>query len=376
MNVTRAAFGAWNGGRFMNFGIPIAEDRWITLVRSAYDRGIRTFIAADVYGTGQADVLLGKALEGLPRDSYCLVGCLGHDFYSARREGFRGYPRFTDPQLRGPADYADYLRMAAEKELERLAQHRFDVVLLHNPDSIGYSDDRVWTALQRLQEAGLTERLGVAPGPANGFTLDMILCFERFGSLLDWAMIILNPFEPWPGSLVLPAAARFGIDLITRVVDYGGVFHDDVRPGHRFPAQDHRTFRPPGWVEAANEKLERIRPIAQRRGLSMLQLACLWNLSQPRVGSVAPTLIEEGSDKPIEAKLAELATLPDLVLAPDEIAEILSIGDNKNCMRLKGGSAEHSTAPEADRWSLTSDLIGVAQRWSIDPEKDLAFIEH
>jgi hypothetical protein len=44
-------------------------------------------------------------------------------------------------------------------------------------------------------------------------------------------MVILNPLEPWPGELVLPAAERHGVKLITRVVDYGGLFHDDVRPG-------------------------------------------------------------------------------------------------------------------------------------------------
>ena len=49
--------------------------------------------------------------------------------------------------------------------------------------------------------AGLTSAIGVAPGPANGFTLDLIDCLERYGELLDWAMIILNPLEPWPGEL-------------------------------------------------------------------------------------------------------------------------------------------------------------------------------
>ena len=40
------------------------------------------------------------------------------------------------------------------------------------------------------------------------------------------------------------------MSLITRVVDYGGLFHDDVHPGHEFAGYDHRRFRPEGWVEA------------------------------------------------------------------------------------------------------------------------------
>src|SRR6202012_151645 len=120
----------------------------------------------------------------------------------------------------------------------------------------------VWTAMAKLKEAGLADRIGIAPGPANGFTLDLLLCFERFHALLDLAMILLNPLEPWPGDLCLAAAAKYEIDLMTRVVDYGGLFHDDVRPGHAFGKHDHRTFRPAGWVERGNEKLELLRPIA------------------------------------------------------------------------------------------------------------------
>src|SRR6185437_9979979 len=142
-----------------------------------------------------------------------------------------------------------------------------DLLLLHNPDRTGYTNERVWEGMRALREDGLTRLLGVAPGPANGFTLDLIDCIERFGALIDWAMVILSPMEPWPGELVLDAAAANEVKLITRVVDYGGLFHDDVRPGHPFAEYDDRKFRPAGWVEAGMEKLERMRPYAERHGL-------------------------------------------------------------------------------------------------------------
>src|SRR5580692_3060315 len=112
MDVTRTAFGAWNGGRFMNFGEPLPDERWIALVRHAFEQGVRTFITADVYGSGGADELLAGALAGLPRKDYCLVGAVGHDFYKGQRQGSRGFPRFTDPSLRPASEYAGYLRMA------------------------------------------------------------------------------------------------------------------------------------------------------------------------------------------------------------------------------------------------------------------------
>src|SRR5918999_1034853 len=176
------ALGSWSGGRFMRFGEPIAEERLEALLRPG--NGIRSVITADAYGAGEADALVGRGLKRCGVDS-------------------------------------------------------FDLLLLHNPDRRGFESAEVWTALRELRDEGLTRAIGVAPGPANGFTLDLIGCFERYGELIDWAMVILNPLEPWPGELALAAAARHGVRGITRVVDYGGLFHDDVLPGHRFAAGDH-----------------------------------------------------------------------------------------------------------------------------------------
>jgi aryl-alcohol dehydrogenase-like predicted oxidoreductase len=232
----------------------------------------------------------------------------------------------------------------------------------------------VWDALEAVRADGLTRMLGVAPGPANGFTLDVIDCLERFGDRIDWAMVILNPLEPWPGELVLPAAARHDVKVIARVVDYGGLFHDDVLPGHAFARGDHRGFRPAGWIEAGREKLDRMRPIAARHGLTLLQLACQWDLAHGPVECVAPTLIEEpGSAKPIEAKRAELAALPGhIVLNTAEVQEIRRIGDNTGSMTLKGAAPDFSGAPLPDRWEISPELAALAGRWGIEPARDLA----
>ena len=123
------------------------------------------FLTADVYGAGEADTLLGRALEGIPRDSYCLVGAIGHDFYEGQRDGSKGFPRFTSSTLRKPADYASYLRSAAEKSLARCRTDRFDLLLLHNPDATGYTSDVVWKGMEKLKEAGLTNTARRRPRP-------------------------------------------------------------------------------------------------------------------------------------------------------------------------------------------------------------------
>src|SRR4051794_34779918 len=178
----------------MHFGEPLDDERLEALLRPG--DGIHTVMTADAYGAGEADTLLGRALTGVPRESYALVGAVGHDFYEGEREGAKGFPRFTDPRLRDESGYASYLRMATERSLERIGADAFDLLLLHNPDRTGYTSPAVWEGMAALRDAGLTRRLGIAPGPANGFTLDLLDCFERFGPLLDWAMVIFGPLEP------------------------------------------------------------------------------------------------------------------------------------------------------------------------------------
>ena len=61
-------------------------------------------------------------------------------------------------------------------------------------------------------------------------------------------------------------------------------------------------------MELGNEKIDRMREVAEKHDLSLLQLACLWNLAHPAVESVIPTLIQEAGDdaRTIEAKLDDL----------------------------------------------------------------------
>src|SRR3954465_8950116 len=156
------ALGTWSGGQFMHFGEPLDDERLAALLRP--DDKIRTVITADAYGAGEVDALLGRALEGLDRDSYTLVGAIGHDFYEGEREGAKGFPRFTHPSLRGPDGYAGYVRMATERSLERVGVDRFDLLLLHNPDRLGYTRPVAWEALRAVPDEGRAWAGGASRG--------------------------------------------------------------------------------------------------------------------------------------------------------------------------------------------------------------------
>ena len=150
-----------------------------------------------------------------------------------------------------------------------------------------------------------------------------------------------------------------------------------MRPATSSPLGDHRGFRPDGWVERGLERIEAMRPIAERHGLTPLQLACQWNLAHDAVACCAPTLIQESGAgaRPVEDKRAELAATPaEVVLASAEVDEIRAIGDNTGSMVLKGGVPDHEGDERPDRWSLSAELASVGERWGIEPERDLVKI--
>jgi hypothetical protein len=109
----------------------------------------------------------------------------------------------------------------------------------------------------------------------------------------------------------------------------------------------------------------------------MIQLACDWNLAHRSVACVAPTLIQEVGPqaKAIEDKRAELAALPsEQRLTSGEIDTIRMLGDNTGCMALKGASPQHTGEEQPDRWTMDGHLATVAERWRIDPARDLVMV--
>ena len=205
MEPGRTAVGTWSGGRFMHFGEPI-DDEWLAALLRPGD-GIDTVITADVYGAGEADSLLGARSRGssaAPTRSSAPSDTTSSTASATARVAIRGSP------IRGcaaPTTTPTTCAVRPKPASCASGADSFDLLLLHNPDRTGFTSEAVWDGMASLRESGLTEAIGVAPGPANGFTLDLIDCFERFGDRIDWAMVILNPLEPWPGELCLDAAA-------------------------------------------------------------------------------------------------------------------------------------------------------------------------
>ena len=318
-----------------------------------------TVLTADAYGAGEADALLGRALAGVPRDDYCLVGAIGHDFYEGEREGAKGFPRFTDPRLRGP-DALRRLPAHGDRAQPRALRRRraSTCCCCTTPTAPATPSPAVWDGDGSAARRRPRRRCSASrPGPANGFTLDLIDCFERFGDADR-----LGDGDPQPARAVAGRArarrppSAHGVKLITRVVDYGGLFHDDVLPGHAFAERDHRTFRPAGWVEAG-PRAHRAHAPDRRAPRPDDAPARLPVEPRPRAGRcVVPTLIQEAGAgaRPVEDKRAELAALPaePCLTAPTRSPRSARSATTPAAWRSRAPSPDHEGEPLPDRWPL------------------------
>ena len=304
------------------------------------------------------------------------MGAIGHDFYEGERDGPARFPALHRPP---PARPGGLRRLrahggGAQPRALRRGLLRRAAAAQPGPPRLRVarrSGRRCGPCATRASRA----RSGLAPGPANGFTLDTIGCFERYGELIDWAMLILNPFEPWPGELALAAAARHDVRVITRVVDYGGLFHDDVLPGHELRPGDHRGFRP-GGLGGGGPRAARPHPADRRTPRADDAPAGLRLEPLPRRGGVRGPHADPGAGTRRQADRGASAPSwppcrPCRRCSAEEVDAIRAVGDNTGSMLLKGATPDHEGDERPDRWTLEPEHVEIARRWGIEPERDL-----
>ena len=181
-------------------GIP--EPDAIKTVHRALELGINLIDTAANYAGSEA--ILGRALKGVPRDTYVLCT----KFSPARgRE-----------DAEGPAQLKDESEMAAslERSLQDLGLDHVDVFQLHGvrPDTYEASRDRFLPGLRKLQEQGKTRFIGITEtfGPSDDHHVTLTRALED--DLFDTMMVGYNLLSPLPEEHVLPEAKRRDVGIL------------------------------------------------------------------------------------------------------------------------------------------------------------------
>ena len=104
---------------------------------------------------------------------------------------------------------------------------------------------------------------------------------------------VYNILEQTPGNELIENGSKNGVGILVRVPDASGILTGKVNADTKIDEKDHRSVRKGEWIKSSLEKVERLRPIANRNGLSITELAIKFILSKNGVSSVFPTVISE-----------------------------------------------------------------------------------
>jgi aryl-alcohol dehydrogenase-like predicted oxidoreductase len=248
-----------------NFGWRIDADATAAVVNAALDAGINFFDTADVYGSGQSEEYLGRALKGR-RDKVMIATKFGMKMGEGK-EGAK----------------PEYIRQAAEASLRRLGTDHIDLYQIHQPDPSTPVGDTL-RALDELVKAGKVREIGCSNFSAEQLREAFEVKGPRFVSVQNNYSLLHRE----PEAEVLPECRRQGIAFLPYFPLANGLLTGKYRKGQAFPKSSRADdgFGPKVFTEENLSLVEQLGGFAESRGHTLLELAVSWLASNQVIASV------------------------------------------------------------------------------------------
>lgn len=325
LKVSVLSFGAW-----VTFGNQLDVNGALELMAAAYDRGCNFFDNAEVYARGQAETIMGEALQkaGWRRDSYIVSSKV-----------FGGAVENPSPIQRGLS--RKHIYEACYQAIERLQCDYLDLYFCHRPDretpieetvramteliqrgDVLYWGTSEWSASELMEAYAIARQYGLIPPTMEQPEYNM---FHRYRVETEYRRLYNHDTIGLGTTIWSPLASG----LLTG--KYNNGLPDDSRfnlPGYEWLKE---RLENPVW-RANIEKVKALAQIAGDLGTTMPKLALAWCVKNPNVSTVIT-----GASKvsQVEENFAALDVLPQLT--DDVMDAIEKVLDNREA-RYHGSS--------------------------------------
>jgi aryl-alcohol dehydrogenase-like predicted oxidoreductase len=317
MYVSEIAYGNW-----ITHGSQVESEAAIKCVKEALNQGITTFDTADVYAGTKAEVVLGRALKGVRRESYELFTKVY-------------WPTGTGKNDRGLS--RKHIMESCHASLKRLQTDHIDLYQAHRFDfetpleeTLGAFDD--------LIRQGKVSYIGFSEWNAqqikDALKIQDARGYNRFVSSQPQYSALWRVIE----SEVVPLSRNEGIGQIVWSPMAQGILTGKYLPGAKPPVGSRATDKKSGagfisrWMrDEVLEAVQRLKPIAEEAGLTIGQLSLAWvlansNVSCAIIGATKPKQIKENvkasgvklSEDQLKAIDEALGSLPETDPAKNE----------------------------------------------------------
>jgi D-threo-aldose 1-dehydrogenase len=252
----------------------VPEAKGLAVISRAWDAGIRHFDTAPLYGSGLAEMRVGKALHDKPRDEFVLATKVGRllraDAPPEPGQNFKGTPP-VNPVF----DFSyDGVMRSVDESMERLQLDRIDILHIHDPDA--HYDDAIrgaYRALDHLRSEGVIRAVGAGMNQA-----EMLSRFAREGRfdcfLLAGRYTLLDQVAL---DELLPICVEQGIGIIA-----AGVYNSGILADPKAGARYNYTAAPAPLLDRARK----IRSVCDSHGVPLKAAALQFPLGHPAVSCV------------------------------------------------------------------------------------------
>jgi aryl-alcohol dehydrogenase-like predicted oxidoreductase len=266
--LSAVGYGAWEAGAGSEWGDAPSKEQIVEAIRTVLDTGINWIDTAEVYGDGTSEEMVALAITG-HRDEVLVATKVA-------------------PEPDGTGFRPEQVRRACIDSLRRLRTGHLDLYQLHWPDDTGVAMEDTWGEMAALVDEGLVRAIGVSNFGRE--RIERCEAIRHVDSLQqEFSMLQLEDRElvAWCG------------ENGTGVLSYGplayGLLTGAIGPETTFDASDFRSGKDqwdfwekmfaPGKLERSLAVVDAMRPVAERLGCTVGQLALAWNVAQTGVTS-------------------------------------------------------------------------------------------
>jgi aryl-alcohol dehydrogenase-like predicted oxidoreductase len=271
LKISEIAYGNW-----ITHGSQVEEDAARSCVAAALDAGITTFDTADAYAGTKAEEVLGRALQGV------------------RRESLEIFTKVFWPTGVGHNDRGlsrKHIFESAHASLRRLQTDYVDLYQAHRYDHHTPLEETI-RAFDDLVRQGKVLYVGVSEWRAEEIAAALKIAdqmgFDRIVSNQPQYNMVWRVIE----SEVVPLCRSEGVSQVVFSPIGQGILTGKYRPGAELPAGSRATDESGGaafitrfMTEELLTRVQELRGVADEAGLTMAQLAVAWTLQNPNVAA-------------------------------------------------------------------------------------------
>ncbi|HET6993603.1 MAG TPA: aldo/keto reductase [Chitinophagaceae bacterium] len=272
------AFGAWAVGGWKWGGSDRKEA--VEAIQAAYQEGMTTIDTAPAYGQGLSEQIIAEAIEGIPRDKLQLLTKFGLR-WDTRQGTFYFKSQFNDGR-----DF-DLYKLASresiikecEDSLRRLETDYIDLYQIHWHD-VTTPVSETMEAVLRLKEQGKIREAGVC-NYSVALMQEAEQTIKLASNQVPYSMLLRDIEKE-----TMPWCFQNKKSIIAYSPLQRGLLTGKIKPGHVFNPGDHRQelghFTDEN-IKRTNTVLDRLRPLAESKDISLAQLVLRWTIDQPGI---------------------------------------------------------------------------------------------